>query len=39
MTTNRARDTASAGSTRHAGIERYDVIDAALALWSPGWRR
>ena len=36
MTTNRARDTASAGSTRHAGIERDDVIDAALALVESG---
>jgi AcrR family transcriptional regulator len=32
MTTSRTRDSATAGSTRHAGIDRDDVIDAALAL-------
>jgi AcrR family transcriptional regulator len=34
MTTSRTRD--SAGSTRHAGIERDDVVDAALALVESG---
>jgi AcrR family transcriptional regulator len=40
MTTSRSRESRSgastAGSTRHAGIERDDVVDAALALVADG---
>ena len=36
MATNTTRERPGAGSTRHAGIERGDVIDAALALVESG---